>query len=590
MGWKVNVGLLVVVAGMGSYLYLKDPPDPNLGPSVLQEPLFSRSVWDAREIRFQYSKDRVPIRISMNAQAGEFRLEDPVADVASYAMLKSVLDAYQGAMLLVAHSAEDVEDEPEILERTGLLEPVGSFEARFSADDRELVEFGKLGFRDDEIYARVRGQIHRVALVLHNVLEKNADDLRENRLFSELDIGDTFSSVRLEERIDNDEIQVRAIELDRMRGYRIVEPAPRRANQERVAIYLNELRSLTVGRFLSGAAQQLGPAQDWKYRLEVTGNGVEVLELTEAQGGFVGHLRRRNIKFELDSLPVGRLLQWSDLLRATHLLTLRERDIHRIEIDGGVGHRPVVLERGALGAAFRLEQPVLSVQVNPTPVNRLLYALTNLKVEEYVDSPTEGTGLEDGEGFFTVRVSTAETGQEAVVIRLGNTSEDRVYVRREDDDTPVLLDASLRTALTRPWTEFVSRYLPEMRQVPFRLEVTVPGRDEPIVYIDDENGWHEVGSEEENLDVFELADGLRKYRASDVIPESDLAPGIEPVRLLFRRDTQATSGEFFAVLLTEHGEDAVLKVENFVEGAVFLVPNSGQPSVFRRLLDLWRGR
>ena len=118
MGWKVNLSLLVVVAGMGSYLYLKDPPDLNPGPSVLQEQLFTRSIWEAREIRFQYSKERAPIRISLNSRAGEFRLEDPVADVASFAMLKSVFDAYEGAMMLVAHSAEDIEADPEILERT----------------------------------------------------------------------------------------------------------------------------------------------------------------------------------------------------------------------------------------------------------------------------------------------------------------------------------------------------------------------------------------------------------------------------------------------------------------------------------------
>ena len=592
MGWRTTLGLAVVVGFMASLLFLGDDPEkgaPNA--PTLTKRLLPKGIFEAYEVRFQHSSRREPIVIRRNPADGSFRVVEPVDDVASSAVLKSIFNAYDGAMLLAGYTADELKKDPELFEKTGLREPRGRFEVRYGADERVLIEFGDDGFQGEEIFVKVDGLIYRADIALHKILLKNPDDLRERVIFSELDIGQP-TKVRISWLVAGDTREIAVQDLPGQ-GFKIVHPDVQRADMQVLGGMISDLAGLRIERFISGGQQPPDPPSRFDYVITVVGDrGQETLTVKLSENGrYFAHLRNREIHFSIDGGRLARIAQWATVLRAKRVFALEERQIQRLELVPG-GEKPeTLLVRGVQGV-FHLEKPVIADEVEPTALSELLHALTQMEARAFVDDPPADSGLADGDPFFAVRVGTRRQMGGMTTVRLGNrVSEGEhkglVYARRTDEESAVLIGAEMADAIRRPWLDFVRRYLPPMDVDAFWLGVTVPGQKDPIVYVNKDLGWRLDGEGDEYFDVYRLVDHLKKLRAKAVEPVASLRKDRPTVSLVFRREQHANSGEIYRLRMQAHEKDEYVRVQVVGRSAGVIYVIAKDP--FRKLLDQWTG-
>jgi Domain of unknown function (DUF4340) len=587
MGWRTNLALVALVGGVGGYLYVNqvEPEKPPENGDIGSLPLLPKGAWTARKIWLQYRDDRAPIVLDLDLRNDKFQIVEPVRDVASYAVLKSILDVYATANLLTGYTAEELAADPALLKKTGLDEPLGKIEFRYTSDDKVVLEFGNPGVRDGVMWARCGDAIYRIDPALRSLLDKNPDDFRERLLFTDHSIG-KFRKVRFDRRVDG-EPQTHLIELRSLDAIRIVEPVSARADPAAFGQYLRSIGSLYIESFLSGAAQPAGGGAPPDYQISVSGDrGSETLDVRVLENGtYLGHLHRRNIVFAIKKRGILDLPNWLPALRQKKVVTISEPDIHRVELDTGAGVNAVLI-RSSEG--FRIDKPIAIPKTNPTPLAELIHALTHLAAKGFVDKPGADTGLKDGAGYTTVRVSVVPgTGERSISIRLGKSAgEGLVYARREDEDNVLLLSAADVAPMRRPWLEFASLYVPPLSVSAFRVEVHAPGRKEPIVYTNEDFDWRRLEAGKQvagppDAEVREFADSLKTLRSKGIVPVSQLDPKARSVRVVLRRNIGAHSGPIYELTMRAHGEHVVLQVKGLQD----ISYRVGAP--FKSLFERW---
>ncbi len=588
MGWRTIVALLFIVGGLGGYLVISDPKHepPPADPNQMTKRLLPKGAWAAREIWFESRPGREPIILSLDPTNRRIYVTDPVRDVASMAVMESILNAYNGALLAPFYSAEDLAAEPRLLKETGLDQPVGRIEFRYSAQDVVAIAFGHPGIRKGEIWVQVGDAVYRTDPALHKLLDKLPDVMREHLLFTDLAVGNP-QKVRFEKRVGKTR-RVHRIEQVARGEFRVVEPLGVRADRSAVEGLLRGIGSLYVERFLSGAQQQFGH-DEFDFQIALKGDkGAETLDVRILEDGlYFGHLRRRNINFVMVGRGLNALDEWLPKLRDRKFHHIAERAILRLELDPGRKGETAVFVRG-VGQGFRVLRPIVIDQTNSTPMGELLHVLTTMEVSSFVDDPDVKTGLEDGADFFTIRVAAQREYGVNVAIRIGGPAGDGlVYARRADEPHVARIEAHAADVLRRPWTELVSLYVPKLNAPAFWCEAHVPGRTRPIVYVKRELAWREEGGQVEAKDVGDFVDALKTLRSKAVVPTASLPRDSRPVRVILRGDQQAQSGEIYRCSLLRQGGHVLVQVENYPGIAYRIEHRTG---LFRRLLDDWLGR
>lgn len=579
MGWKLNTVLALAVGGGAFYLYKStgERPEAPSGDGLTRK-LLPKNVWEARQIKVQIGNQE-PMILALDAANEQFRISDPVDDVASMAMLKSLCDTYGTAHLLVGFTAEELAKDPQLVQKCGFDTPRAKVEVRF-ADQAVKLEIGLNGHRSDELYVRLDGKIFIGSKALFSAIQHNPDEFRERVLFTHLAVGEV-QRLRLERKVDGKPV-ADAIQRQPNGWFGIVEPAHLRADQKMVDGLVREAGSLQVARFLSGSVEKFEKVD---LTLSISGSrGMETLDLKrlgDGKGGnapvLLGHLRQRNIVFEVPAGPIARLEWWARLLRAKHLLEVDREQITRIELDPGVGQQPCVLARPG-SRDFRLERPVVSEQVSPTPLSKLLDALVKLEAREFLEQVPADSGLADGQGYFTVRVTVHGQLGPPAAIRFGRTRTDGlVFARREGDQAAVLLPQEVVADVRQPWIDFVHRRFLKLDALPFRLEIDVPGKPRRVLV--NKGGWHdEAGAEV--ADVADFAAWMKLLDADDVVKMP--SPAAPAVHVLARRDVHQQSGVLAEFDLRPLGKHVLVTTGRDAPFGYVV-----RKEVFRRLLDRW---
>lgn len=586
MGWRTNIVLTVLVGGLGSYLYFNEeqkddvPNDAQLG----SEPLLPRGAWRARKIWFQYAENRQPVILELDAANQKFMIVDPVRDVASFAVLESILNVYNTALLVEGYTAEDLAADPALVEKTGLDKPLGKIEFRYAPDDKVVVEFGHPGVREGVMWVRVGDAIYRADPVLRSLLDKNPDEFREHLLFTDFSIGQ-FRQIRFNRRVEG-KIKSHMVERRSLDSIQILEPINARADPAAFGQYLRSIGSLYVKSFITGGTQTNPTDEATDFQITVAGDrGSETLDVRILpSGAYFGHLRRRDINFIVKQRTLVDLARWLPPLRQKKVVSIPERFIQSFELDPGKGEK-AVFTRSSQG--FSIAAPIEIKKTNATPLGEFLHALTNLTAKGFVDDPGVETGLKDGEGYFTVRVGVPPgTGLKPLAIRIGkDAGKGLIYAKREDEKNVLLLGADDVKPLRRPWLEFASLYAPPLTSNAFRVEVHAPNQKDPIVYTFEEFEWRKTGVDTADDEVRDFVDALKILRSGGIVLVGDLEAKAEAVRVVLRRNTHAASGEIYELSMRLHEKQVVMLVKGF-DDIAYLVT---QPS-FRALYDRWTKR
>lgn len=600
MGLKANLTLLVLVGGMGAYLYIKGPqtekPDPGPGPENLGQPLFAEGEFLGRAAQIKFiPKTNQPILLErdQNTNAPRFFVQDPVVDLASSAVIQGMIQVYQGAILQQGYSEVELQKHPELMAETGLAEPEATVEVRWAGGKTKRIELGKAGMDEAEIFVRVDGgPVMLGSRALINPVRVNPDDLRERVMFDSGSIGLHPQRVRLQTDLPQ---MKRVDELTRTPAgaYRITEPGRFRADPRGVRGFLGALSSMRIDRFITGA---LSPAfqaliDTPQVKLEVWGaRGRETLVASQldAQAGWLGHLQQRKVTFMISNeRSMVSLLGWVQNLRARALIPFPLDEVTRIEVDPRQDRVPLVFKRKHDG--FDLEMPV-QTDTNPTPMQELLTGLQDLQAQEFLDSEPADSGLRDGDPYLALRI-IKPSGGARIHMRIGARKGELVHVRREDETTVVLVAYKAVAPLFRDWPLYVSRRVMEFGQRVFRMEARVPGKAEPLVYLrTPELNWHQEGGTEVDDLVASLVEDLAllKARGDDPIRPVAAVEGrdVERVLLHFMRSVTDRGDPVLVLELWPDGDKHVLLRSN-AQQSQQVIYRLRRPLYLRQLYERW---
>ena len=595
MGWKVNVAMGIAVLGIGGYQWFKEPPvTSEPGQSVMTVKLMPAglSIWQARQVKIQRGALE-PMILTLDHAKQRYRITDPVRDVASFATLQSVFRIYDMAELLAAWTDEELAAEPKYLASTKLDQPAATVEVRF-ADETLMIEIGAEAWNVGEVFIRVRGKIYRGPRTLLSSIQHNPDDLREKAIFSDLAIG-AMRKVRLQRRIDGEMVVDAVARLPEV-GFRIVEPKNLRADMDQVEKLVLAIGGLRVARFVSGGAPIDPSALSHDFILEIEGEfGQEtltVMDLSKADSGgrerYLARLEQRGIMFELRPDGLADVHRHAGLLRARHLIPYSQKYVQRIELQAH-GGKKMVLVRGG-GAGFRMLEPIESPTAS-TPASELLFAISHLEAQKFLDEIPPSAGLGDDDEFFTLRVGTSREARNLTTVRLGTTAlGGLVHARRADEATGVMLAANGIAKLRRSWLEFVSPVICQVTGSAFFVAAAPPGREESL-HAKLEGEWqHQAGAKVQVRDLKWLVGAIRKFRTDRVLAPEVIPAAAKGVRIVLYGGQTRASGTLIAFDLfpfEESAADGQIEKSTIVRvgdrGVVYRVDDPR----LRRLYDSW---
>ncbi len=534
MAWRTNGLLLLALTGVGVVLYYNaEPVKPvtEVGHMVLQ----GRRCADAEKILFR-SGPQVELVELTRQENGRFRITEPVDDLASTAFLRNLFATYDSANLLHDYQDEDFVKHPTLEADIGLLEPKGHIEFRFADSVIKLQIGNDTLYGEDALYVRLGGKVYRGSRALYTSIQVNTDHVRQALLFSEIGEPMRLQLDRLQPDGEVESLLLEAVGQE----FRFRKPQDMRANLPAVTDLISGLMSLRVTRFLKGSSQSVVGMRQPDYRIVLTGTAgsEELLMFGSVNGQVSGDLKQRRVSFVLDQQRgFAPLVAKLEDLRSRILLPATGDDIQKIELDAGPGHVALVLQRGS-GRSFQIIAPVKS-ETDPTGIGQMLQSLRDLRVLKFLDQQSSPDILQDlGLATpLTLRIYGRQS-QRPVEVLLGRQEGDRVYAKRRDEPFISEVDAAAVQQMRQPLTALISKKICALT-LPFaRLEVQVPGQQEPLVYQKKDGDWFrrdpESGQSTPDLDVLELAEAVVSMRAREVVDIRGEQPG-EPVVLHFMR-------------------------------------------------------
>jgi hypothetical protein len=438
-----TLALVVVLGGLGAYIYFVDSKQPAAGSSVDGEP--------AREKFFTVETDKInEVKLTYKGQTTLLRKSDAGWKIVEPAQIDA--DPPEAISLAQAisnlESVRPVVDNPSDLKQFGLAEPPITVE--FKADGGVSGSF-KLGSKNptqSEIYA-MKGGDNKVVLVSsfqESSFAKEPFALRDKKILKfDREKADTLALAK----------GASAIELTRSESeWKVAKPIPGRSDYSAVEGFLTRLSSANMSTLVEENATDLAKYGLDKPAMTVTvGSGSAkatlVVGKTENDQTYVKDASRPMV-FTVDSTLQTDLNKSFDDYRKKELFELRPFSAARLRavLDAPGGPKTYELEKVAPAKPGDAETWKVtrvggsSHNADPAAMDDLLNKLVALRAESFVAANTR-TGLD--KPALVVSVSYDEGKFERV--RFG-TVGDNAYGRRDGEDLVAKIDVnSMKAAM-----------------------------------------------------------------------------------------------------------------------------------------------
>lgn len=559
MNWRTTIALILLACGLAAVLLftrerIEDPKAPTVAV------FGGRSLREAIRIRWRHGPTSPLVELIREGE-GPFRLTEPIVDQCSAAFLRNLVASYDAEPLREAFPGEKLTAEQ--IAALGLDEPRTTLEAWFEDGKQVKIEIGGQGPLGRDNYVRRDGVIYSGGLGLWSALQVNVNDLRERRVFNNSRA--TATSLTVDQvGADGKAERVRLVYRD---GWYMEEPRQSRTESAASESFVALVLGLSIDHFPVGQVVK-PPDRPADYTITVDGSlGSETVKLwRDPSDQLIGDHPGRKIYFVSSGSQYTEIfVNVAERMRARWLIPIQDlpENLTRVVIDQG-GDRPrIVLSRQNKDAPFQLHEPVVS-PCAPTPLAKLIQALNNLRVVDYVDGrPDEARFGLVGEGLT---VEVFEQGKpKGTVLKIGaDAAEERsgikvTYVQRRDEPGNVVAVPKAAVDLLRePWNVYPE--LKVMTLLPGTVveRVLVRGRDAPDVeYRRKEGRWQRVGTDAPADWVGSVMDEIADLRGISADTSRRLRLG-DPDRTI--ELCRANNDEFASLLVWDRGKGQQLRV------------------------------
>jgi hypothetical protein len=519
--------------------------------------------------------------------AGEWQMERPLEYKADESQMRSICSRFESLKSERTIRRDEVDEEK--LEEFGLKEP--RLTALLHAKGRDLeLRLGEDTPLGNSIYGQVsgKGDIYVLAKGIYSVLAENADDLRDKEVVH-FEV-DELSKVEFERKGG-------IIELTQENGtWRMQRPFEGLADPGKMSGILRKMKNLRVRKFVEDKPKALAKFKLDKPLYEVTlwdkrdGSSKKVLFGKEAEQDTVYAMRSgQDTVYTVSNGMLKDLnLNPEDLLD-TQLTHLSQGNIKNVRVERG--DKKLVLAKS--GEKWEIEAPVKQ-DAEDSQVRKLLRAITELKIKEFVKNKPEAETLEKyGLGKDALTITLMPTAGEVEKIRVGVTFDKgkEVYVKRDREDEVIAVGSGfLKDVSLDPRAYMKKQVLDFNPDDVKKISIAMKGGSRVLCEKDGDKGWRMIEPEraEANKDIIgiiisnisklqarkfmEAEPGdLKKYGLEE--PLIEVAVGVES------GGTQKTST--LLVGKEANGDTYYAKLQG--EKTVFTIPSYIEKSLHKKL-------
>jgi hypothetical protein len=444
-GFKSTLALLIVLAGLGGYIYFVDAKRP-AGGAEQKEKAFTVEADKLQEIRVTSGGETSVLRKT----DGTWKMAEPVetdADQTEVSSLTSNLATLE-VNRVIDENASD-------LAQYGLATPAVEVTFKADGDVNGGIALGDKTPTSSDIYAARPGEkrVFLVSAFLESTFNKKPFDLRDKRI------------LRFErDKADSLEVTVGPTRIALARNgseWNVQQPIQARGDYGAIEGLLTRLSSAPMTKLVES-----GPKELKQYGLAApdvvlsigTGSSKAVLAIAKEQNGEVhAQDRARNLVFTIDPTLATDLRKGVDDYRDKDLFEFRPFNAVRLKITRGAETYEFLKGAGqGEGAAEKWQRLTASAptDVEGPKMDELLNKLSALRAQSFSGS-TDSTGLKqptliadvsyEGDKFERVRIS--RSGGEAFAARDQEPGAARLD-QTAFDDAVKALDAALAPPAT----------------------------------------------------------------------------------------------------------------------------------------------
>jgi hypothetical protein len=458
MKWKATLALLIVTAGVFTYLFLVERNAPNTADAAREaQNVLNFSRDKITGITIQNGDDKIDIR----RHDDKWRLETPIKDQADAAAVNNLLGDLENWQKDATISAKEMEADKSKIADFGLAQPKLRLKMSGEKAPQEIL-FGKEAALEGKMYVRFANskETFLVNQSIRKAIDKKPEDFRDRKL-TDLIMAQVVRAV-LKTPAGEMELQKKGDHWD------IVKPLHTRADDQKVGDLIAQVTTARIQQFVADDKGDLHPFSLAEPRGSITlftqddkpGAAGQILQIGSApekekdqvyvrfaSRGFVYTLPKK-IEEMLNAKP--------DDLRDRHLVRIDTKILDRITIDaGGKGKTILARKNENWTIASRNNAPA-----NSTEVQRLIDRMQNEQVTKFVENVASNLakyGLDKPELTLTfssyASENTAETkaGEEPFAsVAFGKVEGDNVYARVGDEPFIVTVRRAL---LDQIWTD-----------------------------------------------------------------------------------------------------------------------------------------
>ncbi len=458
MKWKATLVLLIVTAGVFTYLFLVERNAPNTADAAREAQNVLNFTGDKiTGITIQNGDDRIDIR----RHDDKWRLETPIKDQADAAAVNNLLGDLENWQKDATISAKEMEADKSKIADFGLAQPKLRLKLSGEKAPPEIL-FGKEAALEGKMYVRFANskETFLVNQSVKKAIDKKPEDFRDRKL-TDLIMAQVVRVV-LKTPAGEMELQKTGDHWD------IIKPLHTRADDQKVGDLIAQVTTARIQQFVADDKGDLHPFGLAEPRGSITlftqddkpGAAGQMLQIGSApekekdqvyvrfaSRGFVYTLPKK-IEEILNVKP--------DDLRDRHLVRIDTKILDRITIDAGAKGKTVLARKNESWTIASRN----NVPANSTEAQRLIDAMQNGQVTNFVENVASNLakyGLDKPQLTLTfssfASENTAETKageQPFASVAFGKVEGDNVYARVGDE--PFIVTVR-RTILDQIWTD-----------------------------------------------------------------------------------------------------------------------------------------
>jgi hypothetical protein len=440
-GLTSTIALVVVLAGLGAYIYFVDSkrPEPSVDGGAPKSKVFTVEPDKINELRITAKGETSLLR---KGDSG-WKLVEPAAVDADPPEVIAIAQA-----LSSLESEREVVDNPSDLKQFGLAEPAISIEFKAEGGASGSLKFGNKNATQGEIYALKGGDdtVFLISAFQESTFQKAPFDLRDKKVLKfDREKADALTIAK-----GTDGITLSRDGSD----WKVLKPATGRSDYSAVEGFLTRLSSANMSRLVDEQAGDLGKYGLDKPSMAVTvgaGSTKAVLEIGKTDAGETfARDAARSMVFVIDSTLQTELNNNFDVFHKKELFEFRPFSVARLRavLDSPGGQKIYEFEKGPAAKPGDADiwkvtrEGGASFTADATAMDDLLNKLIALKAESFVTASNK-TGLD--KPALVVSASYDEGKFERV--RFGAAGVNSFGRRDGEEVIAKVEDASMRAAL-----------------------------------------------------------------------------------------------------------------------------------------------